>query len=490
MAKRETILYGSPGIVTLSDAMGKLFSDQLSLWPLARKNISALKNLKTRQLAIGSVQCQLLLNPARAISTKAKLDERSIKERPCFLCRENRPSEQLHIGFEGAKGKKYDIFVNPFPVLANHFVVASDTHVPQAIWHRYVDMLRLCKRAGAFTILYNGPRSGASAPDHFHFQAIPSGLLPLENYVSDQIDNRSLKLLTKIRDAQLYQLSGYLRGSFVIVSDSSKSASKLFYKLMDCSKVPDGDGEPRINVFSFRRAGRYVSVVVMRSSHRSSHYFTEDASRHLAMSPGCVDMGGVIVAVEKEDFNKINTSLLKEMMDEVTLTKEDEEDIIKRLKRTQAQVKLEILSSDTIEFEVLSYGAGRRVAKYRDGKVEYGGQLYDEVIFDQRVSSTIFSEPSFALHQPDGICKYAGGLEIRVDGDKLKAINVIGVEDYLLSRISDNMPEGCLEDSVKKRRKLILQSTGPYADPEYHGFSDTIDEEVREAIDSTWGMTD
>jgi len=487
MAKKETILYGSPSIVTLSDALKKLYHDQQSRWPLAGKNIRALKNVKTRSLAVGSVACQVQLNPDRAISSKAKLDPKSISERPCFLCRGNRPPQQMHIDFEGAKGKRYDILVNPFPVLKGHFIVASESHVPQQIWHRYVDMLRLCKRASGYTLMYNGPKSGASAPDHFHFQAVPSEVLPVENYVRGRIDDKSLMVLAKLRDAELYLLQGYVRGSFVIVSDSSKSASKLFYKLLDCARIPEGDVEPRLNVFSFRHRDRYVSVVIMRSRHRSSHYFSEDPEVHFSMGLGCVDVAGAIVTVEKRDYDRLTAKLMNEIIEEVTVSDSEEQDIVRRLTRTQKRVCIEIATSDRIEFEMLSYGAGRRVAVYKDGKVEYGGQLYDEVVFDQRVSSTMFSEPSFVIHGASKSCRYAGGLEIKAENGRLKAVNVIGVEDYLLSRIADNMPTDDLINKVIEMRKEALLHNEIFVDTAYYGYSRKITAELREVIDNAWG---
>lgn len=491
MGKKETILYGSPSIVTLPDAMCRLYRNQLSQWTLARKNVRALKYVKTRTIQIGAVKCQVQLNPARAISSKAKLDEESIRTRQCFLCRENRPEEQMHIDFEGAKGKRYDILVNPFPVLPDHFIVASDNHVPQLIWHRYVDMLRLCKRASGFTILYNGPKSGASAPDHFHFQAIPSGMMPVELFVAEQLsagECGSLKMLTSLRDAGLYLLDGYVRGTFVIVSDSSKSAAKLFYRLLDCSGIPAEDSEPGINVFSFRSNGRYVSVVIMRRCHRSSHYFSEDPARHLSMGLGCVDMGGVIITVDKDDYDKLNPGLMAEMLEEVTVPEEEENKIITRLKRTQSRISIELMSAGRIEFEVLSYGAGRRVAVLNGGRIEYGGQLYDEIVFDQRVSSTFFSDPSFVLHGTDGSRSYTGGLVIRAEEGTLKAINVVGVEDYLLSRMSDNMPAGNLERCITECRRAAVESSKPFKDRLYCGFSHNINPDVRRAVDNTWGQ--
>ena len=153
----------------------KFVGDQLSRWPLACDNFRALKNVKVREMTAGGLQVKLQFNPARIVSSAAKLDKTDIARRRCFLCRENRPAEQIMLKFEGRKSKKYHILVNPYPIFPDHLVIAADRHTDQTIRQRYVDMLDLARKYTDFTFFYNGPRSGASAPDHHHFQAAPKG---------------------------------------------------------------------------------------------------------------------------------------------------------------------------------------------------------------------------------------------------------------------------------------------------------------------------
>ena len=127
------------------DVISKLVGDQLSRWTLACNNFRALKNVEIKTMDIGGLQVKLQFNPARMISSAAKLTKEDIAARKCFLCRENRPSEQIMIKFEGRKGKKYHILVNPYPIFPDHLVIAMATHTEQSIWKRYVDMLDLAK---------------------------------------------------------------------------------------------------------------------------------------------------------------------------------------------------------------------------------------------------------------------------------------------------------------------------------------------------------
>lgn len=416
---------------SLSEEMHKFAADQMSLWPLARNNYRELKKADTRDIRAGVLNARLIFIPSRAISTNARTDAESLSRRPCFLCAANRPKEQRVQEFEGAKNKRYNIQINPYPILPVHFVIPSVEHMPQSIWHRYVDMLRLAKRRPGFTIIYNGPHSGASAPDHFHFQAIPSGMLPLELSVRE---GENLQFVAKSNDVSLYQYRGYVNGVFVLRGPSSKSMNRMFYRLLDCADVVSGDSEPRFNLYSFRIGAEYCTIVVFRTSHRSSHYFTDDAGKHLWMSPGCVDMAGLFVTIDREDFRKLDESLLMEMLGEITIDADAHQRIIWRLTRTQPRLEVEIASGGELEFEMLTDGAGKRKAVLEQGRIDYGGNLYDELFFEEKNPSTMFAEPSFIIYGNEA-AEYAGCLRIVVENGRLVARNIIGKVDYLRSRM-------------------------------------------------------
>ena len=439
-----------------NDTIYKFVGDQLSQWPLACDNYRALKNVRVREVVAGGLTVKLQFNPARIVSSAAKLDRTSLEKRRCFLCRDNRPAEQSMIKFEGRKNKKYHILVNPYPIFPDHLVIAAVRHTDQSIWHRYIDMLDLARKYDGFTFFYNGPKSGASAPDHHHFQAAPKGLIPLCNDVDASID--SLRKVCQAQDAVLYHYDKFTTGVFVIRSETAKSAAKLFYRLLDCAPMRDGDTEPQFNLFTYRAGGEYRSVVVFRSRHRSHHYFSEGPD-HLTMSPGCADMGGVFIVPVEEEYDRITPELLQEMISEVSISEEEEAGIIWRLTRTHPLLQVGIMSAKEIGFEVLSDGAGARKAVLKEGKIEYDGALYDELYFEAPVPSTRFAEPSFILH---GVTigvnfhwerkedqKFAGALKIIVEKDRLTAVNVIGVEDYLLSVISSEMSASASEEFLK-----------------------------------------
>ena len=445
-----------------SQTIYKFVGDQLSRWQLACDNFRALKNVKVREMEASGLKVQLQFNPARIVSSAAKLNKEDIVKRKCFLCRDNRPPEQIMLKFEGRKNKKYHILVSPYPIFPDHLVIADARHTDQSIRQRYVDMLDLARKYTGFTFFYNGPRSGASAPDHHHFQAAPGGLVPLECDVNDCLAHADkdlgLKYIASLQDAQLYHYQKFTTGVFVLRAETSKSMAKLLYRLLDCAEIPEGDSEPMFNLFTFYRNGEFRSIVIFRSRHRSHHYFSEGPD-HLTMSPGCADMGGVFIVPVEAEYEKLTPDLLAEMLAEVSVTKTEETAIINRMTRTQPKIEVGIMSAKEIEFEIISDGAGSRKAALKEGKIEYDGALYDELFFDSQTPSTMFAEPSFVLY---GVTigvdfhwerkedqKFAGALKIIVDKDKLTAVNVVGVEDYLLSVISSEMSASASEEFLK-----------------------------------------
>lgn len=459
-----------------NEQIDKFIHDQLSQWPQAASGYRSLKAVQTRGLEVNGLDVRIQHNPARIRSTAAKVDKASVLSRKCFLCEANRPAEQNSIKFEGRKGRKYDILLNPFPIFQSHLVIASAQHEDQSIWQKYVDMMDFAHHYTDFTVFYNGPRCGASAPDHLHFQACPRGQIPLENRINDLLDkDHGLTYLTSVKEASLYHYEGYTRGVFVLRARTSKSMAKLFYLLLDCAQIPQGEKEPMFNLFTWyepldegvERPGgnthglapfEYRAIVMFRGNHRPHHFFAE-GPEHLAISPGCADMAGLFIVPDPEDYAKIDSRVLSEVLSEVSVTEEAEREILWRLRRTQPVIHVGIMSGEEIAFEVISDGAGVQKVSYREGKIDYNGALYDELIFDAPTQSSLFAEPNFILHgvtigvnfhwERKQTQKFAGALKFIVEGNKVVAVNVVGVEDYLLSVISSEMKSSATLEFLK-----------------------------------------
>lgn len=530
----------------MDNQIDKFVKDQLSVWPLAAENYRSLKKAGSKVLSIGGLPVTVQLNPCRRISSEASLDKESINRRPCFLCPENRPAEQTNIEFEGRKGRRYRVTLNPYPIFPSHLVISSFEHTPQSIWHRYQDLLDFVRENNEYLGFYNGPESGASAPDHMHFQACPQGLTPLQNRVDELLaagDDKTLDYLTNVKEARLFHLNEYARGIFVLCGATAKSTAKLFYRLLDCAPVPDGSSEPKMNIIAWCHEGEYRTAVIFRERHRPHNYSSSGAD-HLAMSPGCADLAGVYVTTREEDFDKLDAGLLSQVVREIAASEETEKEIIWRLTRSQRRLEVGIMSGSEIEFEIISDGAGRQKVEYSQGRISYNGALYDELVFEAQTEATMFAEPSFILYgvtigvdfhwERKVTQKFAGTLKFIVDGGKVTAVNIVGVEDYLLSVISSEMKASAgleflkahavisrswVMAQVEHRQSHVSRTpepSCPVSEPvegaeeyikwfdhddhtlfdvcaddhcqRYQGLTMAVGDTVRKAVDQTWGL--
>ena len=516
----------------------KFVHDQLSVWPTVAAKYRALKSARTRTLPYGGILVTLQSNPGRL----------PIFDHGCPLCEENYMEHQHTLPFEGRKGRKYNILVNRAPIFPNHLVITRDVHVPQTIWHRFPDMLDLAASLEGYLVFYNSPKSGTTVPGHAHFQACPKGYMPLERAAERLLravaagDERSapgmteeLEFIASVRDAQLYHYRKFNRGIFMLRAQTPKSMAKMFYRLLDCLNLLAEDTEPRFNAFTYCSEGEYRAVVTLRSASRPGCYYAK-GEKHFSISPGAAEMAGFVVVPEPEDFDRLDAEVLQGIYNDVTLSEEDEKRLLWRLVRTQPRIEVGIAHAPEINFEIISDGAGPQKVSYREGKIDYNGMLYDELVFEAVTISTLFAEPSFIIYRDGGEERFAGTLKFIVDGGKVCAVNLIGAEDYLMSVVSTS-GAGNLASAAVQTRKWLMERVsrrnvhraiigGPGFDNTpglvtwlehrqeekstqeqqplhtkfdvcstehcrpYHGITEKADARVRSAIDETWGATE
>ncbi len=298
---------------------------QLERWPMAKANFDALAGVEVKQLDVDGMPFKVQFNPARIASSGAKVDAASRKARKCFLCAENRPSEQ--IGMEW--GGRYIILINPFPIFPRHLTIPDVSHTDQLIIGRIADMMRLSTELNNYTIFYNGPRCGASAPDHMHFQAGNSDFLTL----APTLEAADLSVLYS--DPSGHNRLSYAPGLpvkvFVIDSDSPEKGAEIFSKVYDALPVPEGEKEPMMNLLCWATESGTRLVVVPRKRHRPSFYGTEGPGTML-ISPASVDVAGVFITPRPEDFAAIDAAKIREVLDEVCLSEEEISEIAKNIK--------------------------------------------------------------------------------------------------------------------------------------------------------------
>lgn len=449
-------------------AVDRLFGEQLDRWPQARDNYAALQGVSQKELTVNGFPVLLQFNPARIVSSGAKVDAKTIRERKCFLCASNRPPVQDSVSFEASSGHRYEVLLNPFPIFPRHLTIPDRDHTDQRIAGRIGDMLELADELPDFVIFYNGPRCGASAPDHMHFQAGNKGFLPLQERLAD-IPRREF---FRTEGTRLSMLESFLNGCFVIESVSAEETVWYFEELYRHLPAGEEGSEPMMNLLCWKSGDRYCLLTLVRRRHRPACYFAEGED-NLLISPASVDLGGVFIAPLQKDFERITGADLAAVADEVCLDRIAQDELYRSLeadfRRFQPTVSVGIQFEPEIRAEfsgVYRFGeqevTGLQSFVLEQDRIRWQGGLYGELLF-------VPSSPGLYFELKDvtiGINfhwerrenqRFGGALRIIVEGDRLTAVNLTGVEDYLLSVISSEM-SATASKSLLKAHAVISRS--------------------------------
>ncbi len=298
-----------------SSVINKLIAKQLRDWDMAGANYAALAGVATRSLSLGESTVTLQFNPERRRSSAAAVDRRSLARRQCFLCSEHQPVKQKAVLW----GERYKIQVNPYPIFSRHLTIADLHHVPQRLADRVSDMLLLAKALPEFVVFYNGPRCGASAPDHMHFQAGAKGEMPL----CDEITHATTQLLADGDEGFIGYVDQLGRSLFTIETSTQRAAERFALRLLDQLPVTDGAEEPMVNVLCWWDVTDRLwhLVVFPRRKHRPACY--GEGEGKLLLSPASVDMGGLWAVPEQKDFDALTPRMVQALYDELCLTRKE-----------------------------------------------------------------------------------------------------------------------------------------------------------------------
>ena len=486
----------------------RFFNRQLELWDDARQRYNDLRNVETRELCdpeTGTIM-RLQFNPARIVSTGAAITKKALESRPCFLCDENRPRQQFS---KPLNGSLMHLLVNPFPILPIHYTLPARKHQPQLIKTVYTELFQLLTEYPDLMVFYNGPKCGASCPDHLHLQAGQSGIVPLQQQWARL--SRSLRQVWQLADGEdISIINDYVCPAILIRSRSEKTFRQMFRRVYDALPMQPDDTEPMMNVMAWRQDGDCLTVVFPRKKHRPDCYPTDplpsplkgDARDNLyspkvegtsrLVSPGTIDMAGLIITPRSEDYEGMTATEAANILKEVSLGKAEMDAVVERIqakdeasaqpkgsKRSAAthvtefrkapSVSVGIVMAEKVHFVLNTpYSAkgetitGEQTVEIHEGTILWNGNAYRELTFtpcqkDAAKQSSTNARQGKAAHPTDSFTlddvtigvnfhwerkekqTFTGTLRFVVHEDKVCAINELPVEDYLTSVISSEM---------------------------------------------------
>ncbi|RRD02781.1 DUF4922 domain-containing protein [Prevotella sp. OH937_COT-195] len=448
-------------------SLSRFFIRQLDTWADAKKRYKDLQQVKTRELVTERLTMRVQFNPARMVSTGASIDSGAIKERPCFLCEKNRPEEQMSKDFDS----RFELLLNPFPILPHHFTIPLRCHQPQAVMGNYGDMHRILERYPDLTVFYNGPCCGASAPDHMHFQAGTGMVLPLQ--AEWQRLSRTLSpVITINAEEGIWVIDEYTVPALLIKSRSKETDDRLFRKLYKVMPMTETDVEPMMNIVSWRIGDDHLTVVLPRKKHRPECYGAAGGLQ-MMVSPGALDMAGLIITPRKEDFERITPAVAESILKEVAMSADNFAVMVDALKKSHAAsrqdtkmkkeptVQVGIVSAAKIVFslngkytakgETLS---GMQEVVFCEGGILWNGEQYRELVFKPQEQDSSFSISNVTIGlsfhwERKQTQTFLGSLRFVVEADKICAINELPVENYLASVISSEMSASASTELLK-----------------------------------------
>ncbi|MDR2910888.1 MAG: DUF4922 domain-containing protein [Bacteroidales bacterium] len=309
---------------TLNNQALSLVEQQKNIWETAARNYEALNQLKTKTFYFNHLEIIAQFNPERIRSSAAKTDAKSIAGRPCFLCVKNLHPDQKGILFQN----KYLVLANPYPIFQKHLTISGIEHAPQEILPNLVDLLDLSQNLPGFTVFYNGPQCGASAPDHIHFQAGNTGLLPIDNEFENIIDNSS-GIFCK-NNCKIITSNNYLRKVVILLSSDKYQLIENF-KYIYYSLSNQTNSEPKMNIICNFINNEWKIIIFPREKQHPSHFF-KTGEEQIIIGPAAVELGGILILPREDDFNKITKTEIVEIYNEVTVGSEKYNNLVQSIK--------------------------------------------------------------------------------------------------------------------------------------------------------------
>lgn len=416
------------------------FEEQLAKWPEVAARYADLAHVEVRSFGTTSAQ----YNPARMVSTGAKVDKATLAKRPCFLCKANRPAEQIVLEF----GYTFDVLVNPFPILPAHFTIAAKRHCPQELLDSFAAFYRLADIFTETLFFYNGPKCGASAPDHLHFQGGDGSVVPL--YRDWEKWQNNLHEVSRLNASnRICTLQGYPVPVLVIQSNDFLLAESLFRRVYMALPCHEDETEPMLNALIWgNKKGEETILIIPRQKHRPDCYYATGKEQML-ISPGALDMAGLVITPRKEDFERLTATQIDAILAEVALSGDAFATVLDRLQEPVVSVGIVKLTEMECTLQGVFTADGTQVTGLQHVKAAHGKLIWQEKKYDWLTFAPISRQASFTLSsvtigigfhwERQEAQTFEGLLRLEAVGEQVLVINELPVEHYLASVISSEM---------------------------------------------------
>ena len=300
-----------------ADAVRTLLQKQKKNWKTLAEGYNSFKKIEEKTFHFNGFKIEVQHNPGRIASSSAKVDSDSVKKRECFLCEENLPEEQRGILYDN----EFIILCNPFPIFPEHFTVSCIKHKPQEIKNSFSSLLMLAKDLSKYyTVFYNGPGCGASAPDHLHFQAATKNFMPVDKEFN-RLKKEHGEILTERKNLTAGIIDDGLRKFISFESNEAgalKNSFENFYEIF--SGISENEKEPMMNILVYyEKEPGWRIIIFLRERHRPSFYF-EKGENNFLWSPAAVDLGGICIIPLEKDFKKISKEIVITGFNQITLS--------------------------------------------------------------------------------------------------------------------------------------------------------------------------
>ena len=430
------------------------FRRQLGVWPDARQRFNDLQQVQTREAHFGNAVVMLQHNPGRMLSTNADMAKALRGERPCFLCSHNRPDIQVAEDF----ANDFEILINPYPILSEHYTIALRTHTPQMILaplphndSAFHALLKWTEDYPQHTIIYNGPRAGASAPDHLHLQAGDGSRLPLLtrwHSLRQQLQH----VTTMPHGTALFRLHGHCANAFAMTFSNNEEAQHVFSTLYLAMQQALGtQEEPPMNIVAWHGDEKWVCIFP-RKAHRPACFFATDESPRL-ISPGALDMAGQMTVPRHDDYISLTDDEVAHIYADVCVDDDTMRRIGEKLSALlQPTISVGLMTAQRITVcfhDPYSYAdgtmQGQHTIEMKDGMLCCKGKKYHQLRFAPKTDKGTFTldDVTIGIHfhwQRNEPQTFEDELLLSADETgEMEVVNRLPIERYLVSVISSEM---------------------------------------------------